>query len=555
MYHITNQPKKHKIMKTTILFSFCLISSLLFSQATSQMAFVNSKSEVSDVLKIRKTSNANDLSDSGYNFEILDAGINSKYSEICSGAFRNKIIMVSSKKLGAFAKIDPYTGEGYKDLFCLDVSKNGRLSKPLLFSRILNTKYNEGQLSFSPDQNTVYYTRSTKDASYQYKLYKAILEKDSHGNWMNETLLSINKEDVSIENPYVNSTGDKLYFSANMPDSFGGFDIYVCNILANGKLSAPVNLGSKINSSEDEKYPSLSKDSKYLFFSSKGHLNFGGYDVFESKVLKNGYSTPRNMGNTINTKYNEIAFTQIVKNKGYVSSDRRYGYGYNLYTAINKEVVQTIKGKVFDAISESTLSKSVVILKDQDDVEISRYTTGPDAAYSFNVKPFDSYTIAVTREGYKDANIDFMASRGKETTYYKNLELKPNATTDYNVERELRLLADNIFFDSNKSSIKEELHRVLNKVIYILNEHPEMQLAIDAHTDNMGDDASNLNLSNDRAASVLNYLINNGISKNRLRSKGYGETKPLVDCEDNCTEQDLQKNRRVELVIINKRKQ
>ncbi|NCO64461.1 MAG: OmpA family protein [Flavobacteriales bacterium] len=541
-------------MKTNFLYGFFFISTFMFAQTTEELVLVDHNlNEINNLLKVKSPSEPDAISDNGFNFEILDAGVNSKYSEFCSGFFRNKVIMVSSKKLGPLAKIDPKTGEGYQDLYCLDVDKNGRLSRPLLFSRILNTKYNEGQLSFSPNQKTVYFTRSTKNVSNRYKLYKADLEEDSHGNWVNEELLSINKEYVSIENPYLNSTGDKLYFSANMPDSYGGFDLYVCDVLPNGDLSEPVNLGNTVNSEKDEKYPSLSKDSKYFYFSSKGHLNFGGYDVFESKILKNGYSKPRNMGNTINTIFDEVAYILAAKNKGYVTSNRRNGKGgYDLYTAINDEVIQNLKGKVFDIKSKTILPNSVVILKDEEGTEISRYITGTDAAYSFNVKPFENYNITVSMEGFNELNLDFLANRGTKTTYFKNLELVSIVPKNNDVERELRLLADNIFFDSNKYDIKKELYRVMNKIIYILKEHPEMRLAIDAHTDNVGNDAYNLNLSNNRAASVLNYLVTNGISKDRLQSKGYGETKPVIDCKNNCSEENLQTNRRVELVILNK---
>jgi outer membrane protein OmpA-like peptidoglycan-associated protein len=542
-------------MKTNkILFGLSLISSIALGQGPTNLAKVNSLSEVENLPKVRMSSTPKPIGDNGYNFEILDAGVNSKYSEFCSGFFRNKVIMVSSKKLGPLAKIDPKTGEGYQDLYCLDVDKNGRLSRPLLFSRALNSKYNEGQLSFSLDQKTVYFTRSTENISNRYKLYKAILDENSKEKWINEELLSINSEYVSIENPYINAIGDKLYFSANnMPDSYGGFDLYVCDILPDGNLSEPVNLGANINTPKDEKYPSLSKDSKYLYFSSKGHLNYGGYDVFESKILKAGYSNPRNMGNTINTIFDEVAFILAARNKGYVTSNRRNGKGgYDLYTAINDEVEQTLKGKVFDKKSQTTLPNSVVVLKDEEGNEVSRYVTGSDAAYSFNVKPYDKYNISISMKGFNDLKMDFLANRGSNTTYFKNLELLSIESNNDDVERELRLLADNIFFDSNKSNIKKELHRILNKIIYILNEHPEMRLAIDAHTDNVGNDLFNLNLSNDRAASVLNYLVNNGISKNRLQSKGYGETKPVIDCKNNCSEEDLQTNRRVELVIINK---
>jgi outer membrane protein OmpA-like peptidoglycan-associated protein len=539
-------------MKNKFLLGFYFVAPFIFAQGPTDLASLNNINEFDNLIKVRTSSDLTPTSNSGYNFEILDAGVNSKYSAFCSGFFRDKVIMVSSKKLGPLAKTDPNTHEGYQDLYCLDVDKNGRLSDPILFSRILNTKYNEGQLSFSPDQKTVYYTRSTEELSSRYKLYKAILEEDSHGNWINEELLSINMKYVSIENPYVNNAGDKMYFSSNMPDSYGGFDLYVSNILSNGDLSHPINLGSTINTNKDEKYPSLSKDSEYLYFSSKGHLNYGGYDVFVSKILKDSFGEPRNMGNTINTIFDEVAYLLAAKNKGYVTSNRRNGKGgYNLYTAINEEVIQTLQGKIFDLKSQTILPNSVVILKDQEGVEVSRYITEKDAAYSFNVIPFENYSISISKEGFDDLNLDFLANRGTETTYFKNIELlstRPN----YDIDRELRLLADNIFFDSNKSNIKIELHRILNSIIYVLNEHPEMKLAINAYTDNVGNDLFNLKLSNDRAASVLNYLVTNGISNDRLQSKGFGETEPFIDCGNNCSKQDLQMNRRVDLVIINR---
>ncbi|MFI1771889.1 OmpA family protein [Thalassobellus citreus] len=545
-------------MKTKFFILIFFLSLLSFSQETSNIIAENHFSINNKIFKkyTSKVKNkADEIGPNGFNFDLLKLNINSEYSEISSGFFRNKAIMVSSKKLGPFAKKDPKTGEGYKDLYCLDIDKNGRLSKPLLFSRILNSKYNEGQLSFSPDQNTVYYTRSIKENSSIYKLYKAILEKDSHGNWINQELLSINKEGFSIENPYVSHQGDKLYFSSNMPDGIGGFDLYVSTIKKDGSLGNPKNLGKLVNTPFDDKYPSLSKDDKYLYFSSKGHRNVGGFDVFVSKISsKNEYRKPRNLGVTINSYHNEIAYTLAAKNKGYVTSNREYKNGrrsYDIYTAINEEIIQTLKGKVFDLKAKKILPNSVVILKDDEGVEISRSITDSDAAYSFNVIPFENYTISVSKENFDDLNIDFLANRSFETTYFKNLELsKPKPA--YDVERELRLVADNIFFDSNKSNIKKELHRILNKIIYVLNEHPEMKLAINAHTDNVGKDSFNLKLSNDRAASVLNYLVTNGISKDRLRSKGYGETEPLIDCGNNCSKEQLQTNRRVELVIINR---
>ncbi|AUP78845.1 OmpA family protein [Flavivirga eckloniae] len=536
-------------MRTKVCLLVFLISNIVLSQGTSNLIASNHFSYNNSNLSLHKSSKSIDAN--GFEFELLDAGINTKFSEIGSGFFRNKLIMVSSKKIGGLAKIDPNTNEAYKDLFCLDISKNGRLSLPLLFSRILNTNDSEDQLTFSPDQKTVYYTRSSKENSLEYKLYKAVLEEDSHGNWINEELLSINKENVSIENPYMSPKGDKIYFSSNMPESIGGYDIYVSNINEDGTLSSPENLGRTINTVKDEKYPSLSIDSKYLYFSSKGHNNIGGFDLFTSKILRNGYRAPRNMGNTINSEYDEIAYFLAAENKGYVSSNRPNGKGgFDIYTATNEEIIQTIEGKVLDLETQIKLPNTLVILKDEEGNEVARQLTKEDAAYSFKVTPFELYSITTQKDGFKNGDFKFEATRGYNTSYNKDLELLTTKPVIAEVEDELRIVLENIYFDFNKWNVKEESTISLNKIIKVLKEHPEMKLVINAHTDNKGRASYNLGLSKKRAASAVKYLVKNGISKDRLQSKGYGESKPKIDCKKKCSENDLQVNRRVEFVIL-----
>ncbi|MDD7884429.1 OmpA family protein [Flavivirga sp. 57AJ16] len=531
-------------MKAKLCLFIFLISNMAISQGTSNLITSNNFSL--DNLPTSKAIDAN-----GFDFELLDAGVNTKYSEIGSGFFRNKLIMVSSKKLGGLAKIDPNTNEAYKDLFCLDIRKNGSLSLPLLFSRILNTRDSEDQLTFTPDQKTVYYTRSSKENSMEYKLYKAVLEEGSHGNWINEQLLNINRKNVSIENPFMSPKGDKLYFSSNMPESIGGYDIYVSNINTDGTLSTPENLGSTINTLLDEKYPSLSMDSKYLYFSSKGHDNMGGFDLFISKILSSGYRTPRNMGSTINTPYDEIAYFLAAKNKGYVSSNRPSGKGgFDIYTATNDEIIQTIKGKVLDLETKIKLPNTLVILKDDEGHEISRQLTKANATYKFDVIPFESYSIVTQKDGFKDGDFNFITTRSYNTAYTKDLELLTTEPVITKVEDELRIVLENIYFDFNKWSVKEASFISLNKVVKVLKAHPEIKLVINAHTDNKGRDSYNLNLSKKRAASAVTYLTDNGINKNRLQSKGYGETKPKIDCKNDCTKENLQTNRRVEFVIL-----
>lgn len=535
-------------MKSKLYFFILLITNIVVSQGPSNTIAENNFS-----LYPTETFNSKDavIEANGFDFELLDAGVNTPFSEIGSGFFRDKLIMVSSKKLGGLAKIDPNTNEAFKELFCLDIDRNGALSSPYLFSRILNTNASEDQLTFSPDEKTVYYTRSSKENSLEFKLYKANLEEGSHGNWINNELLSINKDHVSIETPFVNHAGDQLYFAANLPDAIGGYDIYVSAINSDGTLGNPENLGPNINTSYDDKYPALSLDDKYLYFASKGHENIGGYDLFTSKISKNGYKMARNMGSSINTVYDEVAYFLAAKDKGYVSSNRPNGRGsYDIYTAVNNEIIQLLSGKVVDQETKIKLPNTEIVLKDEEGVELARTLTGEDASFKFNVVPFESYTLSTHKDGFKDASAEFFANRGNETTYRKDIELLTTEPVIAKVDDEMRIVLENIYFDFNKWNVKEESFISLNKVIKVLKEHPEMKLAINAHTDNKGRDSYNMNLSNKRASSAVKYLIKNGISKSRLQSKGFGESKPLVDCKSNCSDEDLQANRRVEFVIL-----
>ncbi len=540
-------------MKTNLFVLICFISNFIFGQGPSNLIAGNIDTSKSALIHTNNSVSSNEIGTNGFEFELLDAGVNTKYSEIGTGFFRNKLIMVSSKKLGGFAKIDLNTNEAYKELFCLDVGKNGALSKPLLFSRILNTNDSEDQLTFSPDEKTVYFTRSSKENSLEYKLYKASLEEGSHGNWINVELLDINKANTSIETPFLNRKGDKLYFASNMPGSIGGYDIYVSNVNADGSLDTPKNLGHSINTTSDEKYPSLSIDGKHLYFSSKGHQNIGGYDLFTSRILSNSYKAPRNLGNTINSSYDEIAYFLATKNKGYVSSNKPNGKGsFDIYTAVNDEIIQSIKGNAIDLVTKIKLPNTLVILKDEDNNEVARQITDETGAFNFkNIEPFEVYTLSTYKDGFKDADFEFLANRNFDTTYKKNLELNTTEPVIAKVDDELRIVLENIYFDFAKYSIKEESTISLNKIIKVLKDKPEINLAINAHTDIRGNDAYNLKLSNKRAKSALQYLIKNGIAKNRITSKGYGETKPLIDCKTNtCSDEEHQSNRRIEFVIL-----
>lgn len=368
-----------------------------------------------------------DLNESGYIFDVNVTQINSKYSEIPSAVFRNKLVLVSSKKIGAIGNgIDKNTNQPYTNLFCTDIEKgNIELSTPILFSRILNSKGNEGQVSFSPNQYTIYYTRSERDNSANYQLYKARLEYGSYGNWTNHKLIKFSSKDYSVENPHVSTDGKFLYFSSNMEGGFGGFDLYRVSIETDGTLGDPINLGGTVNTDKDEKYPHTSKDGKELFFSSKGHNGQGGYDIFISNNIRDfEYSKPRNLGIKMNSIRDDIAFTLINDSKGVFSSNAgNVGQRFNMYKFNAKAIYQDLEGVILEENGE-ILPNTIVVLYDSKGNEIERQLTGKDAAYIFKIRPFEEYQLKTIKAGYEDAIVEFKSNNTKiDFAFKENLKL------------------------------------------------------------------------------------------------------------------------------------
>ncbi|WP_111685084.1 carboxypeptidase-like regulatory domain-containing protein [Winogradskyella tangerina] len=351
-----------------------------------------------------------DTNKSGYAYTVDISKVNSKYSEIACTTFRKKLVIVSSKKIGGLGNgVDPLTNEPYTDLFCTDIKAYGELSQPLLFSRILNTKANEGQATFTPDEHTIYFTRSERKNSLNYKLYKAELEKDSYGNWINEQELEISSDNYSIENPHVTQDGKYLYFSSNMKGTYGGFDIFKAEILEDGTLGKPENLGGVINTSEDEKYPHTAKNGKELFFSSKGHNSIGGYDIFVSTVSNSNYKTPRSLGYSVNSEKDEIGFIFIDNKKGVFSSNKdNKNNAFNMYRFQSRTIYNLLKGIVISD-DNKILPNSTVILLDSEGNEIARQTTNKDATYSFKIQAYQNYELKVLREGFEDYALAFQS--------------------------------------------------------------------------------------------------------------------------------------------------
>ncbi|MBT8270675.1 MAG: hypothetical protein HKO90_11460 [Flavobacteriaceae bacterium] len=362
------------------------------------------------------------LNRSGIEFDIKPSDVNTKYSEFSSGLFRGKLIVVSSKKIGGLGNgLDSNTKEPFTELFCMDIDENGEISNPLLFSRILNTKHNEGQVAFSPDEKTIYYTRALRENSKNYQLFKATLEKNSHGNWINIQQLTRNNS-YSIEFPYVSPDGKTLLFASNKPGGYGGYDLYKAEIQPDGTLGIPELIDASINTPEDETYPSMSSDGRTLYFSSNGHPGFGGMDLFMSAILNDSFDLPQNLGDQINSSYDEVAMRFVDEELGFFSSNRTGGKGsFDMYQFRSELIEHTLQGIIVDSGTNQPLPNARVVLLDKAGKELSVQTTGVDAHFSFAVKAFEEYKVKILKSGFDENEFAFQATDVSDNRIYKKV--------------------------------------------------------------------------------------------------------------------------------------
>ena len=478
-------------------------------------------------------------------FNVVSTGINSPLSDVGATFFMNKYIMYSSRKTGAIgAGKDANTNMPYNTLYCINLDKNGNLSHPYFFASVLNEDGNEAGIAFSPDQKKVYYTNSKPENSKNYQLYKASFDETCRCSnaWIKKELVNFSNTNYSIENPCVSVDGKKLYFSSNMPGGFGGFDLYVADIDTNGLPYNPKNLGNSINTTADEKFPYASPENE-LFFSSNGHTGYGGQDIFIAKIKKTSFSKPINLGKTLNTAADEIAFILATKKMGFISSNRDQSKGsYDIFKFEFEKQANQFIGTVHEKNSKIVLPNTLVSLIDSEGNEVANQMTNENGNFIFDIIPLENYTIIAKKDGYLNFNSPFQGMVGQNQTNIE-LEQKSAEITETNI------LVENIYFDYNKTSIKKESTLALNKIYEVLLSNPNMKITINAHTDSRGSEQYNLLLSEKRANSASNYLIKKGISKERVMPKGPGESQLLSKCTANCTVTDYDKDRRIEFLI------
>ena len=437
--------------------------------------------------------------------------------------------------------------EPYLDIYKATYNANGTISDALAVES-LNTKWHDGPVSITKDGTTIYYGSESfnekeyvKDKEKKAKfgkifLYKASKEGDK---WGNIKPLPFNNKEFSVRNPSISKDGKTLYFSSNMPGGFGGEDIWKVSV--NGdEFGTPENLGAKVNTEANESFPFVT-DENVLFFSSNGKTGFGGLDVFMMDLNKG--TDPINVGEPVNTSKDDFAFTfNSAKKVGFFSSNRD-GVD-NIYKADPVCNVQVLV-KVKDAKSGMAIDGATVVLVDEKQKTVSNQTTLANGESSTGVLCYTSYSAQVSKQGYESGV--FEVAKGENSQVVVEALLNPIMP----IITEREVILQPIYFEFNKSNITAEGAAELDKLVAVMNEYPTMVIFAKSHTDSRGSDKYNINLSDRRAKSTVQYLISKGISKERISGQGFGEIEPKVPCKP-CTEQEHTQNRRSEFLIVKK---
>lgn len=450
----------------------------------------------------------------------------------------------------------------YLDLFSATLTTANTLENIQPFSEAINTDSHESNAVFSKDGNTMYFNRTNttrkktdEERIAHIKIYKAELVD---GVWTNVTALPFTSNSYSTEHPALSKDGKTLYFASDMPGTLGSFDIYKVAINNDGTYGEPENLGDVINTKHREQFPFIS-EFNVLYFSSIGHQGYGGLDVFRSNMVNGGFDKPVNLGSSINSNLDDFAYVVREKdNQGFVSSNRTgYDRLFGFAREENPLTKYQVEGVVQDLNSKELLSGSLVTLFDESDTVIQDTIVGDDAYYIFKIEPNKKYKVRGTRKAYIPQDVEFSTdSKGKvQHNIYLNLESFADAEerVKENEKGDVQVQLEKIFFDFDKSDIREDAAVTLQVLVDLMKKYPSMEVEVSAHTDARGPDQYNLDLSKRRAASTLEYLVSQGIERSRLKSIGYGEMQPLNDCvkEGICDDEQYDINRRCEFTILN----
>lgn len=438
-----------------------------------------------------------------------------EYSPMLAGDDYSQLYFSSTRNQARGDELSGITGTKNADIFMSQMDDKGKWSKPEVIDSELNTELDEGACAFTPDFKTMYLTICRTDPTYPRYAQIATSQR-SDASWGKATPLEITRDTLStFAHPAISPDGMWLYFVSDMPGGMGGYDIWRVEINARG-MGGVENLGAPINTPGNEMFPTFRPNGD-LYFSSDGHPGFGGLDIFIAQPDTTHWEL-EHPGAPLNSAGDDFGMTfEGLHNRGYFCSNRGDARGWDHIFSFEKhEVVQTVKGWVYEKDGYE-LPEAQVYMVGNDGTNLKLSVRG-DGSFTEYIKPGVDYVFLGTCKGYLNHKEELRVEPVLESEEYV-LQFPLASIT-------APVLIDNIFYDFDKATLRPESTEALDKLIELLNENPNVTIELSAHTDYRGSEAYNERLSQKRAESVVNYLIEHGIDEARLQPVGYGKMKP-----------------------------
>lgn len=495
------------------------------------------------------------LENSEFNFELIEKNnldsldfyvfncyLNSAQADFSPAFYRDELLFTSGRQKDK-KKIYAPSGEAYLDIYSGQIQADGDVTVPKTFSKIPNANFHKATPYYSAELDDIIYMLSNADDD------ELIFDK----NGKNTLAIGLVNEkgrfqyllrdlSTSFYYPFYEGSTNKLYFSANFPGGYGGTDIYYVHTNSGQIMSAPVNLGPRINSPGNEIAPFVFDGS--LYFSSDIFYGLGGMDIYTSNMLPNGnFSIPVNLGNGINSTYDDFGF--IIKEDsnggfaGYFSSNREGGKGKDDiygYKVAQKPGLKTlvIEGVVVNPANSIKIENAVIALLDSDNKTIKEAISDKNGKYNFEIPFINSYKITAYKKGHGVFLESFKLSDSADNTDQSLVIVLPFIEDLVELKESKTVIKINKFyFGAGASSLTPRVAAELDKVVGIVNNFPRIKLKIETHTNSRGSSSRNLDLSQNRANAIRKYLIDNGVGKeNIIETVGYGESTLINQCKD-----------------------
>ncbi|MBQ7414198.1 MAG: OmpA family protein [Prevotella sp.] len=438
-----------------------------------------------------------------------------EYSPVLGGDAYDRLYFTSTRNEATGDELSGITGTKNADIFMSQKDEQGKWQRPQVIDSELNSNDDEGACCLTPDGHTMYLTVCKTDNNYP-RYAKIASSRRSDAAWTKAQEVELTRDTLSLfAHPAVSPDGKWLYFVSDMPGGEGGKDIWRVR-LSETSMGGVENLGAPVNTPGDELFPTFRPNGD-LYFSSNGHEGMGGLDIYIAKPNAFGWQL-EHPGFPLNSQGDDFGMTfEGMLNKGFFSSNRGDAHGWDhIYSFENPEIIQTVKGWVYEQEGYE-LPQAIVYLVGNDGTNLKLSVKG-DGSFTQQIKPNVDYVLLGTCVGYLNHKEELRVEPAEDSEEYV-LQFPLASIT-------APVLIDNIFYDFDKATLRPESTEALDKLVVLLNENPHVTIELAAHCDYKGSEEYNVRLSQRRAESVIRYLIQKGIAKERLQAKGYGKGSP-----------------------------